>query len=70
MTAITIGHVTATIPASQAKVARSVKPQPGVFARVWNAFIRARMHQAERELARYRYLMPVELQDARREKDS
>ena len=64
MTAITVGHVTATVPASPVRSAKPAKSQPSLFARAWNAFIRGRMLQAERELARQRHLLPAEFQDA------
>jgi hypothetical protein len=71
MTAVTIGHATATVQGVQAT---SAKPKSSIFARAWKAFVASRMQQAEREIALHRHLLPTELQDfdnrlARSEKD-
>lgn len=58
MTAITVGTVTATIPAKAAGERKSL------LARAWAAFVEARMRQAEREIAMHRHLLPGELQVA------
>lgn len=62
MTAITIGRATATIPAASAN--RPKAATKSFFARVWEAFVKSRMRQAEREIAMHRHLLPAELQDA------
>jgi hypothetical protein len=58
MTAVTIGN-TAAIPASSAKAPVAGK---GFLARALDAFIAARMRQAEREIAAHRHLLPGQLQ--------
>ncbi len=78
MTAITVGHATATVQARQAAKA-AAKPVPagtqkGFFARALDAFIESRMRQAEREIALHRHLLPSQFQEvgdrlARSEKD-
>lgn len=58
MTAITFGATTATISAKAPAAART----PGILARVYTAFVEARMRQAEREIALHRHLLPGQLQ--------
>lgn len=58
MTAITVGSATATVQAAPAKTGR------GVFARAWDAFIKSRMQQAEREIALHRHLLPAQFESA------
>jgi hypothetical protein len=72
MTAITVGHATATVQTAPAK--SGAKSGPGLLARFWKAFVDSRMQQAQREIALHRHLLPAELQDvgmrlARSEKD-
>lgn len=55
MTAITVGTVTATGPA------KASTPRKGLLARLWAAFIEARMRQAEREISLHSHLLPAEL---------
>ncbi len=71
MTAITVGHATATVQGAKVTPAKS---KSSLFARAWKAFVQSRMQQAEREIAMHRHLLPIELQDvgnrlARSEKD-
>jgi hypothetical protein len=54
MTAITVGSVTAT---GSAKAGAASK---GLLARLWAAFIAARMRQAEREILLHSHLLPTE----------
>ncbi len=56
MTAITVGTIPATIPV------KTPVAKPGFFARAWNAFVEARMRQAEREIALHRHLLPGQLE--------
>ena len=58
MTAITVGTATSTVPAKVAASKRSL------FARAWNAFVEARMRQAEREIAMHRHLLPGQFEIA------
>ncbi len=58
MTAVTVGNA-AAIPATSAKVSVAGK---GLLARAWDAFIAARMRQAEREIAMHRHLLPGQFQ--------
>jgi hypothetical protein len=55
MAAITYGAATPAMPAARRK---------GVFARFYQALQEARMREAQREIARYRHLMPDELERA------
>jgi hypothetical protein len=55
MAAITYGAATVTSPAVRRK---------GFFRRFFTALQESRMRQAERELSRYRHLMPEELERA------
>jgi hypothetical protein len=61
MTAITIGTATATLPAKAAST-KATAATVGLFARVYKAFVAARMRQAEREIALHRHLLPGQLQ--------
>lgn len=58
MTAITVGAVTANVPVKASVPAKAAVAKPSLFARVWNAFVEARMRQAEREIALHRHLLP------------
>ncbi len=75
MTAITVGHATATVQARQAtQPAASAKGRKSFFARAWDAFVESRMRQAEREIALHRHLLPAQFQEigdrlSRSEKD-
>lgn len=60
MTAVTIGN-TAAIPANTAAKTAPVSGK-SLFARVWAAFIEARMRQADREIALHSHLLPGQLQ--------
>ena len=53
MTAITVG--TRTVPV------RTRAAKPGLFNRLWAAFVESRMRQAEREIAMHRHLLPGQL---------
>ena len=68
MTAITVGHATATIPAVTVQATPAAKPatksQKSLFARAWDAFVESRMRQAEREIALHRHLLPAQYQEA------
>jgi hypothetical protein len=55
MAAITYDPATSATPAAR---------RPGVFRRFMRALQESRMRQAERELSRYRHLMPEELERA------
>jgi hypothetical protein len=56
MAAITYG---AGAPAAKTVTAN---PSTTVWARLWNAFVEARMRQAMREVALHRHLLPAELE--------
>ncbi len=58
MTAITVGSATGTLQGTPAKA------QKTFFARAWNAFIKSRMLQAEREIALHRHLLPAQFESA------
>jgi hypothetical protein len=58
VTAITIGTATATVQPAAAKA------RTGIFARAWQAFVRSRMEQAEREIALHRHLLPAQFESA------
>ena len=58
MTAITVGTATRTLHAAPAKA------QKGFFARLWNAFVKSRMQQAEREIPLHRHLLPAQFESA------
>jgi hypothetical protein len=58
MTAITVGTATATVPVKAAVAKKSL------LARAWNAFVEARMRQAEREIALHRHLLPGQFEIA------
>jgi hypothetical protein len=55
MTAITVGSAAATVPA------KVRAPRKGLFARLWAAFVEARMRQAQREINLHSHLLPAEL---------
>jgi hypothetical protein len=63
MTAITVGTATATIPA-KATAKKATAATGSLFARIYSAFVEARMRQAEREIARHQHLLPGQLQRA------
>jgi hypothetical protein len=62
MTAITVGSATATVQAAPAKAGKNTGK--GLLARIWDAFIQSRMHQAEREIALHRHLLPAQFESA------
>ena len=62
MTAITVGSATATVQTAPAKAGN--KAGKGMFARAWDAFVKSRMQQAEREIALYRHLLPAQFESA------
>jgi|EndMetStandDraft_4_1072995.scaffolds.fasta_scaffold500464_2 hypothetical protein len=58
MTAITVGSAAAV----SAKIPATVRaPKKGLFARLWAAFVEARMRQAQREINLHSHLLPAEL---------
>jgi hypothetical protein len=66
MTAITVGNA-AAVPAkaSVTKAPAAGKGlNKGLLARLWAAFVEARMRQAEREIALHRHLLPGQFQAA------
>ena len=62
MTAITVGSATATVQAAPVQAGKKIGK--GVFARAWDAFIKSRMQQAEREIALHRHLLPAQFESA------
>lgn len=66
MTAIAVGSA-AAVPANisaniSAKIATAARaPKKGLFARLYAAFIEARMRQAQREIGLHSHLLPAEL---------
>ncbi|MGD9920548.1 MAG: hypothetical protein AB7V13_03750 [Pseudorhodoplanes sp.] len=68
MSAITVGSSAATlsakVPVAKAPVAKANLAGNGLFARLWAAFVEARMRQAEREIALHRHLLPGQFQAA------
>ena len=43
---------------------KDVAPKKNAFARAWDAFVAARMRQAEREIALHRHLIPAQFEQA------
>jgi hypothetical protein len=52
---------TATLPLSARLPAAQSKPKKGLFARMFDAMVEARMRQAVREIAHHRHLVPEDL---------
>jgi hypothetical protein len=63
MTAITLHSAPGIATGTRAGVPsrRAAAPAPGLLKRAWNAVIRARMRQVERELALHQHLLPTQL---------
>jgi hypothetical protein len=62
MTAITVGTAAVSIPVKAPTASKASTAKPGLFARVWAAFVESRMRQAEREIALHRHLLPGQFQ--------
>ncbi|HWV52729.1 hypothetical protein [Pseudorhodoplanes sp.] len=62
MTAITVGTIPAKSAAAKSPATKAPVAGKGLFARVVDAFVAARMRQAEREIARHRHLLPGQLE--------
>jgi hypothetical protein len=52
---------TATLPLFSRLPAAQSRPKKGLFARMFDAMVEARMRQAVREIAHHRHLLPEDL---------
>ena len=62
MAAITYGAATAATAATVSAAAPAKSPSKSIWARLYDAFVEARMQQAMREVALHRHLLPAELE--------
>jgi hypothetical protein len=61
MAAITYGTHGAT---AEKKISATSAKKPGLWSRIWDGVVEARMRQAEREIRMYKHLLPADYEFA------